>query len=127
MTCRCSAVGAKLLFLFYFLLLYSKAAVVPSNIPPPACTPLPRFITGNCFLSGTSELILTFVLSLRTPLLFWRNLVIAIIARLTLSAAAELWCYIFSSSEGRRGLHDSEDGRTFLQLFKCRHSYLENP
>lgn len=114
MTCRCSAVGMKLVFLFcffYFLLLYSKAAVVSSSVPPPAPqsrlphrSPLPCYITGNvcCFLIGTYELFLTFILSLHAPLLFWRNLVIAIVPVFCCSGAIVLH---ISSSEGGRCFH----------------------
>lgn len=67
MTCRCSAVGRKLVFLFFFILLHSKAAVVRSHVLPPSpcprsrlshtASPQPCYITGNVcrFLSGTRE------------------------------------------------------------------------
>ena len=83
MTCRCSAVAAKLVFLFFsflfFLLLYSEAAVFSSSHPS-SCRPTVSSPTllhhWKCFLSGTYEPFLTFILS---QLLFWRNLVIVII------------------------------------------------
>lgn len=100
MTCRCSAVGKELVFLFCFILLYTEASVVSSNIPPPVlqsrlphCRLQPCYITGNvcCFLSETYELFLTFNLSLHILLLFWRNLITEKIARFLFSS----WCVTY--------------------------------